>query len=664
MKNASKRASSSLLYAALAAVLLACGGGGDDGKTESAESADGLKKAQAVFVPTDAIPVDANVRGMFSQVYNWPLIPVHMVMLPDQRILTYGTNADGTQTGKFIYDVWDPAGGLSGGHMTLPNTTPTDLFCSTQLVLPSGDQVFIGGGDNWNTTVPNATNNVGNNNSNTFSIANNTLTPGQNMNRLRWYATSTTLVNGETLVAGGSGGEDAWEVRGVDGAFRLLNTQTGWIDYYYPRNFVRPDGKVIGISGNGYIFNVDPTGTGSATWLEDLPTAYSGEDTTAVMYRPGKVIQFGGNSNQAVMIDIRTATPGISQPVLTQTASLSSQRRIVTGTILANGQVLATGGSTVYNVMTGVNYNAETWDPVSGQWTLGALHTKARLYHNVALLLPDGTVMVGGGGAPGPQINTNFELYYPPYLFGPNGTLAVRPTITTAPTVLNIGKSFTMQVGATDNIARVVMIKTGSVTHGNNMEQRLSELPFTTNGSTLTVQPPSSPGEATPGFYMLIALNSAGVPSVAKIARMNIGGPDTANAPVIAAVADRTGTTGTPVTLQLAATDPNGNALTYSAGGLPPGLTINPSTGAITGTPNAAGVYDVSVAASDGVNDGSTTFTWSMTGSSPLAVSIPALPVTQAIGTAVTYTAAAANGVNARYSWNFGDGSAATAFST
>ena len=32
---------------------------------------------------------------------------------------------------------------------------------------------------------------------------------------------------------------------------------------------------------------------------------------------------------------------------------------------------------------------------------------------------------------------------------------APRPTIATAPTVLNIGKSFTMQVGATDNIARV-----------------------------------------------------------------------------------------------------------------------------------------------------------------------------------------------------------------
>jgi hypothetical protein len=73
--------------------------------------------------------------------------------------------------------------------MTLPNTTPTDLFCSTQILLPAGDQIFLGGGDNWNTTVPNATNNLGNNNSNTFSVSSNLLTPGPNMNRPRWYAT-------------------------------------------------------------------------------------------------------------------------------------------------------------------------------------------------------------------------------------------------------------------------------------------------------------------------------------------------------------------------------------------------------------------------------------------------------------------------------------------
>ena len=61
-----------------------------------------------------------NVTGAWSAVHPWPLIPVHAVLMPDGRVLSYGTNADGTQTGYFIYDVWDPAGGLDAGHLTLP----------------------------------------------------------------------------------------------------------------------------------------------------------------------------------------------------------------------------------------------------------------------------------------------------------------------------------------------------------------------------------------------------------------------------------------------------------------------------------------------------------------------------------------------------------------
>ncbi len=659
---------SSLAKVLLISLLASCGGGGDNPPPAPVSQADALserKKALATFVPTTPIPADANVRGMFSGVNNWPLIPVHAVLMPDGRVLSYGTNGNGTQTGKFIYDVWDPEGGLNGGHLTLPNTTPTDLFCSTQLVLPQGDAVFIGGGDNWNTTVPNSTNNQGNNNSNRFTLATNALTPGNNMNRPRWYATSTTLVNGETLIAGGAGGADAWEVRGTNGVFRLLNTQSMWIDYYYPRNFVRPDGKVIGISANGFIFNVNPTGTGSANWLADLPAPYFASDTTAVMYQPGKVIQFGGESNAAVLIDISSAEVGISKPTITPTAPLSSQRRLVSGTVLPDGKVLATGGSSVWNEMTNVNYTAEIWNPTTGQWTVGAAGVRARLYHNIALLLPDATVMVGGGGAPGPQINTNFELYYPPYLFGPNGTLAARPTIATAPTVLDIGRTFNVTLGAAGTASRVVLVKTGSVTHGNNMEQRFVELPFTANGTSLSVQAPSRAGEATPGFYMLFVLNAAGVPSVSKIVRMNIAAvANPAITPTLLNPGARSTAVGTAVNLQLVGADPNGDVLGYGATNLPPGLVLSPTTGLITGAPTTPGTFAVTAAVSDGVNSTTVNFTWTVTGTPALVVNVPVLPTAQQSGAVATFTATTTNAINPRYKWNFGDGTPETAYST
>ena len=79
-----------------------------------------------------ALPAAAqpNVDGLWSQVHNWPLIAVHAAMTPEGRVLTYGTKSDGTQTGFFIYDLWDPAVGPTGGHLTLDNRTATDIFCS------------------------------------------------------------------------------------------------------------------------------------------------------------------------------------------------------------------------------------------------------------------------------------------------------------------------------------------------------------------------------------------------------------------------------------------------------------------------------------------------------------------------------------------------------
>jgi hypothetical protein len=141
----------------------------------------------------------------------------------------------------------------------------------------------------------------------------------------------------------------------------------------------------------------------------------------------------------------------------------------------------------------------------------------ARLYHSNALLLPDATILVGGGGAPGPVVNTNAQIYYPPYLYNSSGGLATRPRITSAPAKLTRGQTFVVGTDQPTTIARVTLIKTGSVTHGFNMEQRFMELPFTRSGSTLKVQAPANANIAPPGRYLLFVLDGQGVPSIAKV---------------------------------------------------------------------------------------------------------------------------------------------------
>jgi len=113
--------------------------------------------------------------------------------------------------------------------------------------------------------------------------------------------------------------------------------------------------------------------------------------------------------------------------------------------------------------------------------------------------------------------------------------------------------------------------------------------------------------QSTDGFSFIGALNEWAVYDVALSATQ------------IARHYARRTAGATVVNLQLTAVDPDGDPLTYSASGLPAGLSIDPGTGLISGTLGAgsAGTYTVTVVASDGVGLTSQTFTWTITNGGP-----------------------------------------------
>ncbi|NIU09162.1 MAG: galactose oxidase, partial [Phycisphaerae bacterium] len=144
------------------------------------------------------------------------------------------------------------------------------------------------------------------------------------------------------------------------------------------------------------MYFVDTVGSGSIQTAGSFSSIYAGWTSSAAMFRPGKILQIGGNSAGAVVIDINGPSPRTS---VTQSQPSGKARYWVDATVLADGNVLAIGGSSSGNQLVNVNYNAEIWSPVSGQWSVGSPGALARLYHSTALLLPDASILVAGGGA-------------------------------------------------------------------------------------------------------------------------------------------------------------------------------------------------------------------------------------------------------------------------
>ena len=201
------------------------------------------------------------------------------------------------------------------------------------------------------------------------------------------------------------------------------------------------------------------------------------------------------------------------------------------------------------------------------------------------------------------------------------GTYNVSATVSDG--ALTASRSFTWTVAAA-NVAPVMTApgnQTGVVGQATALQLQATDannntLTYSATGLPTGLQITASSGRiaGTPtaaGLYNVTATVSDGSLTASRTFTwsVSVGGNV---APVLTAPGNQTSTVGQAVTLQLQASDANGNALTYGAAGLPPGLQITAGNGRITGTPTTVSTYSVTATVSDGSLSAQQSFTWTV----------------------------------------------------
>ncbi|HSS05201.1 MAG TPA: galactose oxidase-like domain-containing protein [Solirubrobacterales bacterium] len=481
--------------------------------------------------------------GQWGPLISLPAVAIHSALLPSGRIVLFqGDFAAGGQ--QYVLDP-------QTGAVTHVPDAAADLFCAGQAVLADGRVLVVGGtATDEGLGVPDIT---------AFDWHSETWSALAPMQFPRWYATGTTLSDGKVLATSGYNRDSSDIVTAPElyspgsNTWQTLTAASHSMPIY-PFIYQLPDGRIAHLGGSE-----EPT----ASEVLDLSTnKWTTIDSRVIEggsianYAPGRFIKagsaaddgFSGNSLKTAYTLNMNAPGAIWQP----TGSMAFPRSFLNLTNLPDGSVLASGGGTDKSGFVDANavLPAEDWNPSTGAWTTYAAMTTPRLYHSVAVLLPDGRVYVaGGGGDPGVSDQRSAQIFSPPYLFK-----GARPTISSAPATVKYGS--TAFVGTPDaaSISRVSLIRTGSVTHAFDQNARATALTFSQTVGGLNVDLPANRNDVPPGYYMLFLVNGEGVPSVASFVRFPAPYED-ATAPTAPTSLSATGGVGSASLSWTAATD-------------------------------------------------------------------------------------------------------------
>jgi ricin-type beta-trefoil lectin protein/galactose oxidase-like protein len=519
-------------------------------------------QAQA-YADRVAAAADPAVSGAWGSVFATPVVPVFAAMLPNGKILMWDSVGDGPAESydEHAYTragVWDP---MLRTFKRI-DVKGYNIFCAGYAQLSDGTVLVAGGNRNKALNGLRQTH--------LFDWRTETWRRGPDMAAERWYPSVTALPNQEALILGG-GPENA-EVYQRNQWIRLLTGFVTTSSRLYPLLTVRPDGYVDKLGTEPTMLKLQTSGAGKEL-ARSTRDAINRDYASFATFGIGKTLVAGGGiitedgkqkvpTRTAVVVNSNT-TPSQA----TATGSMALARRQFNLTVLADGNVLATGGESSAANNSTVDlanpvYAAELYNTATGTWRSLAAARAVRQYHSTAILLPDGRVMTGGGGICAEcqrvgYLEKNVEYFYPPYWYNANGSTAVKPVVSSAPASAAYNANFTISKAATSQFTRFGLVGLGAPTHGDDQGQRYVPLTvMARNGNNITLKSPANVNQAPPGYYMLIGVNAQGTPSMAKFIRL------TATAPAA------------PAPARLTVSGPGSRCMDVDHGSTTPGATI------------------------------------------------------------------------------------------
>ena len=261
-------------------------------------------------------------------------------------------------------------------------------------------------------------------------------------------------------------------------------------------------------------------------WTELFSTDDGIRGVTAVMYESDTVMKAGGTEFGDPTDAVYKYNVGISANQWTPIDSLNHERKLCHLAAMPDGKVMMVGGEIGPEEGANPVLTPEMYDPATDAWTDMVDHDDHRAAPSIAVLLPDGRVLVAGG-----QINESpfgihtGEVFYPPYIFDAVGCVP-RPVISSVITPgqpqdnIRYGTGFDISTPQATTIDQVRLMRLGANTHSWDFDARSQILKFVLrSATTLRVAAPAHGNVAPPGYYMIFIVED-GVPSVSRIIKL------------------------------------------------------------------------------------------------------------------------------------------------